>query len=399
MARASDSKPILTLILLTSVPLLSLNMFLPSLVVMAGEFRVGYDTMSLAVSGYLAFTAVIQILAGPVADRYGRRPVLLASLALFVAASVGCAFAVSFEAFLFFRVLQGAVVTGTALSRAIVSDIAGLKQTASILGYMAMAMSLAPIIGPSIGGFLGEIAGWRANFWVFTGAGVSLWVLVLVQLPETAGESAGSGSDFVRSYRELLANLHFWAYTLIMAFSVGGFFAFISGIPFVAGEQLGLPESRIGLGMATITVGFLFGSFLSGRYSASRDLDKMIVFGRIMANLGLVGCLAVLLAGWVTPWSLFGGIVFVGFGNGLTMPGASSLVMFMRKELSASASGLSGAVVVAVGAAVTAVTGHVMEVQPRAEVLVGLILVLALASLAIAVWIAGRRPGNMVAGV
>ncbi len=396
MARATDSIPILTLILLISVPLLSLNMFLPSLGVMAGEFRVGYDTMSLAVSGYLAFTAVIQILAGPVADKYGRRPVLLASLVLFVAASVGCALADSFESFLFFRVLQGGVITGAALSRAIVSDIAGPKQAASILGYMAMAMSLAPIVGPSLGGFLGEIAGWRVNFWVYTGVGVGLWVLVWVQLPETAGGGAESGAAFVRSYFELLANLHFWAYTLIMAFSVGGFYAFISGIPLVANRQLGMPESQIGLGMATITVGFLLGSFLSARYSAARELDTMIVFGRILANLGLLGCLAVLLAGWVTPWSLFCGIVFVGLGNGLTMPGASSLVMFMRKELSASASGLSGAVVVMMGAAVTAVTGHLMEAQPRAEVLVGLILVLTLASLAIAGWISRRRPGSMV---
>ena len=398
MTRATDSKPILTLVLLISVPLLSLNMFLPSLGVMADEFRVGYDTMSLAVSGYLVFTAVIQLVAGPVADRFGRRPVLFGSLALFVAASVGCALADSFGVFLFFRVLQGGIMTGAALSRAIVSDIAGPKQAASILGYMAMAMSLAPIIGPSIGGFLGEMAGWRANFWVYTGVGIGLWVLVWAQLPETAGGDAGSGPAFVRSYLELLTDLHFWAYTLIMAFSVGGFYAFISGIPLVAGEQLGLPESQIGLGMATITVGFLFGSFLTGRYSASRDLDKMIVFGRIMANLGLLGCLAAFLAGWVTPWSLFCGIVFVGLGNGLTMPGASSLVLFRRKGLSASASGLSGAVVVLVGAAVTAVTGYVMELRPRAEVLVVLILVLALASLAIALWIAGRRPGNRVAG-
>ena len=306
MARASDSKPILTLILLTSVPLLSpQHVSAPSLGVMAGEFRVGYDTMSLAVSGYLAFTAVIQILAGPVADRYGRRPVLLASLALFVAASVGCALAVSFEAFLFFRVLQGAVVTGTALSRAIVSDIAGLKQTASILGYMAMAMSLAPIIGPSIGGFLGEIAGWRANFWVFTGAGVGLWVLVLVQLPETARVET---SETVRPLCDPTGNC--WP-TCISGHIRSSWLSRLAGslplspaIPYVAGEQLGLPESQIGLGMATITIGFLFGSFLTGRYSASRDLDKMILFGRIMANLGLVGCLAVLLAGWVTPWSL-----------------------------------------------------------------------------------------------
>ena len=123
MTQSSTPNIIITLTLLTAVPLMSLNMFLPSLGIMAQDFNVGYDTMAMAVSGYLIFTAVLQLLAGPVADRFGRRPVLLASLGLFAAASVGCALAENFNNFLFFRVLQGAVIAGSVLSRAIVSDV------------------------------------------------------------------------------------------------------------------------------------------------------------------------------------------------------------------------------------------------------------------------------------
>ncbi len=386
----------LTLTLLTAVPMLSLNMFLPSLGDMAGEFQVGYDTMALAVSVFLVATAVIQLLSGPVADRYGRRPVLLASLVLFVAASICCAFSESFTSFLFFRVLQGAVFTGSALSRAVVSDISSPRDAASIFGYMGMAMSLAPILGPSLGGFLGELAGWRANFWVFTGAGIGLWLLVWTLLPETADGRAGSGASFARSYLELLSSLHFWAYSLILALSIGGFFVFISGVPLVASEQMGLSQSQTGLGMATISIGFLFGNFLAGRLSAARELDTMILAGRLTASLGLLGCLAILLSGSVTPWSLFGGTAFVGIGNGLTMPAATSQVMFVRRDLAASAAGLYGAVMVVLGAAFSAITGFAMEIHSSAALLVGLMLALTLVGLAIAVWIARRHPGETV---
>lgn len=147
-----------------SLPLLSLNMFLASLGVMADEFGGGYGSMAMVLSGYVIFTAFIQMAIGPVADKIGRRPVLLVSLALFCVASCGAALEESFAVFLIFRVLQGAIATGATLSRAIVNDIVPPKQATSILGYLAMAMRLAPIIGPTIGGLLAEVAGWRANF-------------------------------------------------------------------------------------------------------------------------------------------------------------------------------------------------------------------------------------------
>ena len=105
MGQLTRPSLLFTLILLAAVPLLSLNMFLPSLGVMATDFQVGYDEMAFAVSGYLVFTALIQILTGPLADRLGRRPVLLVSLGVFTSASVGCALAQDYTTFLFFRVL------------------------------------------------------------------------------------------------------------------------------------------------------------------------------------------------------------------------------------------------------------------------------------------------------
>ncbi|MDA9989502.1 multidrug effflux MFS transporter [Paracoccaceae bacterium] len=387
MGQLTRPSLLFTLILLAAVPLLSLNMFLPSLGVMATDFQVGYDEMAFAVSGYLAFTALIQILTGPLADRLGRRPVLLVSLGVFTCASVGCALAQDYTTFLFFRVLQGAIATGAALSRAVVNDLVPPNQTASMLAYIAMAMSIAPIIGPALGGLIGDAVGWRSNFWLYTGAGLGLWVLVWAQLPETAELGKRTLTDFAKTYLELLQSRYFWSYTIIMALAIGAFFVFVSGLPLVAGKQLGMTQAQIGLGIGSITFGFLVGSFISGRFSAFYKLDTMILLGRILASLGLLCCLLLLWSEWLNPVIIFGGTIFVGIGNGLSTPSASAAVMQVRKELSGSASGLSGAVIVLSGGVFSAFTGVAMSAQPTALTLVSIMFVLTLTSLLIAILI------------
>jgi len=108
-----------TLILLTAMGILSLNMFAPSLTHIAEDFGADYGLVSLSIGGYLAITAVLQLILGPLSDRYGRRPVLLFGMAIFTVASVGCYLAPTVEIFLGFRLLQGAVISGMALSRAV----------------------------------------------------------------------------------------------------------------------------------------------------------------------------------------------------------------------------------------------------------------------------------------
>ena len=386
MSQTPSKTLFFTLILMTAVPLLSLNMFLASLGVMADEFGVGYDLMAIALSVYLIFTAFIQIVIGPVADRFGRRPVLLVSLALFCVASCGAAFADSFSAFLIFRVLQGAIATGSTLSRAIVSDIVPPKQAASILGYLAMAMSLAPIIGPSIGGTIAEIAGWRANFWLYSAVGAGLWLLVWTYLPETGAKYSRTPRAFLRSYLELISMSDFWAYTLIMSFGIGAFFTFVTGVPLIAAKQFYMTQGEIGMCIGSITCGFLFGSFLSSRFSVQYSLDKMVLSGRFVACFGLFACLLVFWFGFVSPVSLLAGTVCVGVGNGLTSPSANAAIMSVKRDLSASASGLSGAVIVVVGAIMTSVTGIILNVYPNAFALVFIMFILTLVGLLIAVW-------------
>ena len=146
MLPAAQSPPgMFTLILVTGLSTVSLNMFIPSLPKISEALQADYGLVSLSIAGYLAITGVLQIVMGPLSDRFGRRPVLLAGLLVFTVASAGCLLASDIGTFLAFRMLQASVICGAALSPAIVRDMVPARQAASLLGYISMAMAVAPM--------------------------------------------------------------------------------------------------------------------------------------------------------------------------------------------------------------------------------------------------------------
>ncbi len=381
----------ITLLLLAALPLLSLNMFLPSLGVMAQEFDVGYDAMALTISIYLLFTAVIQVISGPIADRFGRRPIVLIGLSVFILASIGCAQAESYRMFFIWRALQGGIATASVLSRAVVGDLFNPQKSASVLGYIAMGMSIAPIIGPSIGGLMSEIFGWRINFLIYCFCGLVLIALVFRNLPETGLDRDRSTNMVISSYITLSLSPLFWAYSLIMACGIAGFFVFVTGVPIVVSAVFGENESTVGLIIGSITCGFMVGSFLSGKLALKRGLDRMILYGRGLATVGLSISLILLLADLSHLAILIIGAICVGIGNGLTTPSASTAVMFVNREMTASASGLSGAIIVVLGAFATFLTGIAVQNYPTEIMLIVLMLAFAVTGLLIAIWAACQQ--------
>src|SRR6056297_2496193 len=175
---------ILTLVLITGMSALSMSIFLPSLAAMTDYFQTDYAIMQISLSGYLAATAIMQVFVGPISDRYGRRMIVLGSLAVFVVATFGAMMATTIEVFLFFRILQSAVATSMALGRAIVRDIVPQDQAASMIGYVTMGMAIVPMIGPMIGGGLAQAFGWQATFVFLAVAGVATFLLVFADLGE-----------------------------------------------------------------------------------------------------------------------------------------------------------------------------------------------------------------------
>ena len=370
--------------LLTGLSVLSLNMFLPSLANIADELRTDYSLVSLSVAGYLGATAAMQLILGPLSDRHGRRPVLLASLAIFVAASLGCMLATDIRTFLLFRALQGVIISGWALSLAVIRDTRPEQDAASLIGYVSMAMAVAPMLGPVLGGVLDELFGWRSSFLVYAALGAALLVLCWIDLGETNRTPSETFAKQFQVYPELLRSSRFWGYALCMMFSTGTFYAFLAGAPLVAESMLALSPAKLGFCMGTITAGFVLGSFLSGRYASRYALTTMMISGRLVACAGLVAGLVLFLAGIINTASLFGATVFAGLGNGLTMPSSNVGALSVQPRLVGSASGLAGALTVGGGALLASITGAVLTEEKGGYQLLGMMLLCSLAGLAAA---------------
>ncbi len=387
--RPAQSPPhIVTLILSTALAVLSLNMFLPSLANMAVDFETDYAVVNLSIAGYIAVSGVLQIIMGPLSDRYGRRPILLASLAIFVVASIGCALAQSIWVFLGFRLLQGAVVAGQVLSRAVIRDMHSANEAASKLGYVSMAMALAPMLGPMLGGALEMLFGWRASFVLYTALGSGVLILLWVDLGETNTSPSETMGHQFRTYPELFASRRFWGYSLCAAFSVGGFYAFITGAPLVAAAWFDLNPSQLGLGIGIITTGFMAGNFVTGLIAARTKLISMVLVGRVVATVGPLGGLILFLMGYGNVWVFFISAIFIGFGNGLTLANATAGLMSVRPHLAGSASGLSGAMTSGLGAILTTVNGALVSPENAPFMVLGLMTAASFLGLVAAFYVA-----------
>lgn len=396
--RAATTPPrLLTLILLTANTVLTLNMFLPSLPHMAEDFGVPYSVMSLAVGAYLLVTAVTQLIVGPLSDRYGRRPVILWGMAIFALGSAICAITGSFAIFLFGRLLQSASGTGMALSRAVIRDQHDDREAVSKIATVAMIMAIAPMLGPTIGGVLDAVFGWRASFVLFTLNGVALFALTWVDLGEThMNKSATFGAQF-REYPELFRSRRFWGYALCAAFSVATFHIFVSGAPLVVMSAFAMGPAELGVYMGTITLGFIMGSAISGRVSRYFQLSTMMIAGRVVAVVGLGVPALLILAGHLSVPLFFGAMVMSGLGNGMTTPNANTGVMSVRPHIAGSASGFASALVVFVGAFATTITGALVNAEMGAFTLTAIMCTASVIGLfaALSVRVIDQREGRI----
>jgi DHA1 family bicyclomycin/chloramphenicol resistance-like MFS transporter len=351
---------IFTLIVLTGLGALSMNIFLPSLPAMTEHFATDYRLMQLSVALYLAVNAVLQIVVGPVSDRYGRRPVLLWAIAIFLIATLGCILAPTVEVFLAFRMLQAVVVAGLVLGRAVVRDMYPADQAASQIGYVTMGMAVVPMIGPAIGGVLDETLGWQANFWMLAILGALVLALIWRDLGETAARGSASFAEQFGEYPELFRSRRFWGYCSAAAFASGAFFAYLGGAPYVGSEVFGLSAGEVGLYFGAPALGYFFGNWISGRYSTRVGINGMILWGTILSATGLTLSLLLFLVGLKTALSFFGFMTFVGLGNGMVLPNATSGMLSVRPHLAGTASGLGGAIMIGGGAALSALAGALL---------------------------------------
>jgi Bcr/CflA subfamily drug resistance transporter len=388
MPEPTHAPRLTTLILLSALAILPINIFLPSLNNVAAEFGVDYGVAGLALGAYALVSAGLQIVMGPLSDRFGRRPVILWGLAVFMAATIGCALAPDIWTFLACRMVQAAIAPTYAVALAAIRDTTGKEEAASRIGYIAMAWAVAPMLGPSLGGFLDELFGWRASFWFLAVFGIAVFVLCWIDLRETNRNPSDTLAEQFRAYPELLVSGRFWAYALCMAFSLGAYYAFLAGAP-LATSAFDLSPATLGIYMGSITAGFMFGSFLAGRFASRLPLTTTLIAGRVVACAGLLLGLFLHFAGVDHVMALFGSCMFVGVSNGLTMPSANAGALSVRPRLTGSAAGLASAIAVTGGAAMSSIAAAVLTQENAFH---GLLLVmLASATIALAAALGARR--------
>lgn len=381
---------LVTLVSITSIGALSTNIFLPSLPGMARDFGVDYAVMQLSVSGFLAVSAVLQLLCGPISDRFGRRPVVLGSFALFLLATLGTLLAPTTGWFLFFRMLQAVVTTGFVLSRAVIRDLVPAEQAASMIGYVTMGMSLVPMIAPTIGGVLDERFGWRSSFVLMGVAGAVALLLCWRDLPETARGGGIPMRQQIATYPVLARSQRFWGYALAATLSAGAFYAYLGGAPFVGQTVLHLSPAEVGYWFAAPSVGYALGNFLSARFSTRIGMNRMMLAGSVITAAPLLAALLVDLAGAQSALVFFGSVAFMGMGNGMLLPNANAGMMSVRPELAGTASGLGGSMAVAGGAALAALAAAFLHDDSGAAPLLAIMAAVALGSILCTLWVMAR---------
>ena len=363
--RWSTSALMALLAAITALAPFSLQIFLPALPAIQASFAVAPGVVQLALSLSILANAVANLAYGPISDRFGRRPVLLVGLAAFIAGSLGCALAPSIELLVVARIVQSiGGAAGMVLARAIVRDLYDRERSASIIAYLTMAMVVAPMLAPTIGAVLIDVASWRAIFYLVTGIGVALTWPIVATLAETRPPQARRPGGPFAGAGALLRSGLFWSYVLQSTFGICVFFAFIAGAPYFMINVLGRSATEYGLWFILVSAAFMAGNLVAGRYSPRIGLDRMVLTGSLLAVAGAGLALALLLGGAWTPLALFGPMMAVGLGNGFSVPNAQAGALSVNALLAGTASGIAGFSQMFVAALVSQAVGMLQNDTP-----------------------------------
>ena len=361
---------LLLLMAMTSIGPTTLNIVVPALPRMANRLASDVGTIQLTVSIYLLALAAGQLLMGPLSDRFGRRPVLLAALSLTAGASVLAVAISTVESLIAARVLQAiGASAGVVVSRAIIRDLFDRNRAASMLGLVATVMAVVPTLGPLIGGLLETGFGWEAIF-IFTAVTATLIVCwAALTLPETRGLNTPHGAQegFLRDLAKLARNQRFAGYVCAGAFGSATFFAFLGGGAHVVVTLMERSPAEYGVWFAISSIGYMAGNFASSRFSTRHGIDRMIWFGIgvEIAGVALSTVLTAVALHW-GPAIVFVPQMIVNFGNGLLLPGAISGAVSVRPQAAGTAAGITGFTQMALGAAITQYAGTLMAESPSA---------------------------------
>jgi DHA1 family bicyclomycin/chloramphenicol resistance-like MFS transporter len=342
MDRSPDTRFAVALGLITLIGPLSIHLFLPVMPAVRSAFDMSHALTEVTFSVTLATMALMTLVYGNISDRYGRRPILLIGLTLFVIGSAATAFAASAPTLIAGRLVQAlGAGCGVTLARAIARDAYGPERLVKAIAYLTMAYTLGPMIAPPFGGFLIDTFGWRSTFLFAVISGVAILVTAYVVIFETHHrKSSGPVTNPLRSYSALLKQPRFTAFVLQSGFQSGAFFAMASAAPFLMTEYLGRSSTEFGVYFLLFPFGYCFGNWISSRLSGRVSVESMVLAGSMLFVATVVGQAACILLAPLAPLMIFIPGFLISVAQGLSLPNAQAGAIRIAPTLAGTAAGI-----------------------------------------------------------
>ncbi len=337
----------------------TVDMYLPAMPAMAAEFAADVRTTQLTFSGYLFGFSIFHLFCGPLADRFGRRPILLLGIALFVFASVGCAFSNSIYQVIFFRVLQGmGACVGPTLTRTIARDVFGADGAARALSLVAMMMTLAPAVAPLFGGLMLHFFHWSSIFIFLATYGALIWFLVDRYLQESLPVAQSILPRVViKNYFTLITNRTFISSSIVTSLMYSGLMIYLASSGFVYVQKMGVKVEFFGFILLPLVGGYALGSGLSAWLSKKINSTSALVGGTFLA---IIATGIMLLTSLKWPLAAFGLATPMGLYTlalGIVLPHSMAIALAPFPDMAGTTSSLLGFIQMGVSAFFAVVIG------------------------------------------
>jgi MFS transporter, DHA1 family, multidrug resistance protein len=331
------------LILMSVLGPFTMHLIIPAITPIQFEFDLDAGTAALLISGTLWGIAGSTLFFGAFADRFGRRPMLIIGMGVFVVGSVMGLYGDSAAMVIAGRIVQGiGGATGMVISRAVVRDLYPRDKGTSVLAYLTMAVMIAPMVAPASAGYMVENMGWRAIFTVASGAGLVIWFWLITRFPETLKEAIPMPNvmALLKAYASVLKEPVFLLYSLTGTFVMTSFFSMMSGAPHVAENTWGLGRDELGYYLGIGAAGMMISTYVTARIAEHVDNNKMILTGVSIVAFGVLTSITLFSLGYNHPLSLFGPMMLNGLGAGLVLPTTTAQALSITPKMAGTASGM-----------------------------------------------------------
>jgi len=341
--RSPNRRFLVTLASVSLIGPLAINMYLPAMPVIKTVFTASNALVGLTYSVALLVMAFATLVYGSLSDRYGRRPMLLTGLFLFVLGSAISGIAGSISGLMLGRLIQAVGAgCGVTLARAMARDAYGTEGLVKVIAYLTMAYTLGPMLSTLCGGVLIDLQGWRSVFWFAASAGLLIGVAAYVVLYETHAKEdiQRKHSGYLQEYVALFSHLRFSAFVLQTGFSSGLYYAMAAAASFLMKDYLGRSATEFGAYFTAFPIGFLAGSLISSRLTHRFAIETMVLAGSSVTFLAIFIQSAIILGGYLSPLIIFIPGFFITFGQGIALPNAQVGAMRVIPSLSGTAAGV-----------------------------------------------------------